>query len=755
MSRWCSEPTRPKDERMENEPKKLVPNGGYPMHRFEDLETLYFVYINNPDDRKLIQNAYEFAKKKHEGQVRRSGEAYIQHPLEVAYICAQLQSGPATIASAFLHDVVEDTDTSIETIEEMFGSDVAKIVDSLTKIQRMKLSHMTAEDFEAEDHRKIFLGMAQDVRVIIVKLADRLHNMRTLDSLSPNRQMALAKETLEVFTPIAHRLGIYTVQSELEDLSLKYLEPKKYQDILALVNDKYEHRKSSLEGLKKRLADLLLEHGIPFKMESRVKSIYSIYKKMYMKGHSFDDIYDILAIRIITGTVLNCYEILGMIHSIYKPIPGRFKDYIAMPKPNMYQSLHTSILTGDGQVYEVQIRTEEMDSIAETGVAAHWKYKEGNNYNARAEQKEIEEKLHWFREFVSMSGEHKNDSASDFMAALTNDIFGANVYVFTPLGKVIDLPTGATTLDFAYKIHTKVGDTAVGAVVNGSLVPLTTELKTGDVCEIRTAKNAHPNDSWLEIAKTSSAKNHIRRALQRRDADLLRQERIKAGKQSLVDAFRMQDIDEAEMVRLIEGSQAIKNEYHINNIDDLYVMVYGKNPSPGAIIDILKIRKKPTITLSKKSHPKAVDDKYPVEVAGGVTGLAISLSQCCSPIPGDDIVGYITRGKGITVHRRDCPNVSSGRRLIDVHWKKDLGASVYPVDIEVLASDRSNLVSDILAAFAAKSVAVRDLHARLIPDSANVLVELTVAVPNSKVLYDCFADLMGVKGIYETKRVTH
>ncbi|MBO6286303.1 MAG: HD domain-containing protein, partial [Bacilli bacterium] len=289
--------------------KPLVPNGGYPMHRFEDLESLYFVYITNPDDRAMIKRAYEFAKLKHEGQMRRSGEPYIQHPIGVAYICVQLQTGPATIASAFLHDVVEDTDTSIEDINRMFGPDVAKIVDALTKIQRMKFSHMTAEDFEAEDHRKIFLGMAQDVRVIIVKLADRLHNLRTLDSLAPNRQIALSKETLEVFTPIAHRLGIYTVQSELEDLSLKYLEPQKYQAILTLVNEKFEHRKASLESLKKRIADLLLDHDIPFKMESRVKSIYSIYKKMYKKGHSFDDIYDILAIRIITQSVLNCYEI--------------------------------------------------------------------------------------------------------------------------------------------------------------------------------------------------------------------------------------------------------------------------------------------------------------------------------------------------------------------------------------------------------------------------------------------------------------
>lgn len=737
--------------------KKLIPNGGYPMHRFEDLEAIYFVYITRQEDRALIRKAYDYAAVMHKDQKRRSGEPYIQHPIEVAYICCTLQSGPATIAAAFLHDVVEDTDTTIEQIEEMFGEDVAKIVDALTKIQRMKLSHMTAEDFEAEDHRKIFLGMAKDVRVIIVKLADRLHNMRTLDSLAPHRQIALAKETLEVFTPIAHRLGIYTVQSELEDLSLKYLEPDKYQTILSLVNEKYENRKSSLEGLKKRIADLLLDHEIPFKMESRVKSIYSIYKKMYKKGHSFDDIYDILAIRIITKSVLNCYEILGMIHSTYKPIPGRFKDYIAMPKPNMYQSLHTSILTGDGQVYEIQIRTEEMDSIAETGVAAHWKYKEGSNYSAKNEMKEIEEKLHWFRDFLNVSSEHRGASASEYMAALSNDIFEANVYVFTPLGKVIDLPSGATTLDFAYKIHTKVGDSAIGATVNGQLVPLNTVLKTGDVCEIRTSKNAQPNDSWLEIAKTSSARAHIRKALQRRDADLLRQERIKAGRQSLIDAFKMQDIDETEMVRLIENSQALKNEYHFDSFDDLCVMVYGKNPSPGAVIDMLKVRKKSNVLTRFKTSQNnhANEDKNPVEVSGGISGLAISLSQCCCPIPGDDIVGYITRGKGITVHRRSCNNVASGKRLVDVHWKEDLGISVYPVDITVFANDRVNLVSDILQTFAARSVAVRDLHARLLPETANVLVEMTVAVPDAKVLQDCFADLMGVKGIYEVTRQSH
>lgn len=741
-------------ENLVDQKTTLPPNGGYPMHTFEDLKALYYVYISNPNDRKMIEDAYLFAKAKHEGQFRKSGEPYIHHPIEVAYILASLQSGPATIASGLLHDVVEDTDATIEDIEKMFGEDVAKIVDSLTKIQRMKLSKMTAEDFEAEDHRKIFLGMARDVRVIIVKLADRLHNLRTLDSLSPERQKALAKETIEVFTPIAHRLGIYSVQSEMEDLSLKYLERDKYNSILKLVNEKYENRKHSLELLKKRIADILLEHNLPCKMESRVKSIYSIYRKMYQKGHSFDEIYDVLAIRVITKTVINCYEILGIIHSTYKPIPGRFKDYIAMPKPNMYQSLHTSIVSGDGQIYEIQIRTEEMDQVAESGVAAHWKYKEGGHYNAKDEQKEIEEQLHWFRDFVSLSGE-QDGTASEYMASLSNDIFGANVYVFTPLGKVIDLPAGATTLDFAYKIHTKVGDSAIGAVVNGVLVPLNTVLKTGDVCEIRTSKTSSgPNKSWLEIAKTSSAKSHIKKALQKKDAAIMKEEKVRIGRISLLDSFKSQGFNEEETLKLIDNDK-LRNEYHFDNLDDLFVMVSQKNPAPGTILSFLHIRKKPGFEFKKKKD-NASDNSSPVNVPGGSSGLAISLGKCCTPIPGDDIVGYITKGKGITIHRKSCPNIANEqKRLIDVYWKEDLGISRYPVDIEVYSNDRPGLLNDILQVMASKGVGVTDLKAHLIQETLNDVVSMTITVSDAKVLSDCFALLLGIKGVYSVERVIH
>ncbi|MDY0100960.1 MAG: RelA/SpoT family protein, partial [Bacilli bacterium] len=486
--------------------KQLLVNGGYPLHTFEDLEELFYPYINNKESRELIEKAYQFAKKHHEGQKRKSGEDYIHHLLEVCYILASLQVGPETIVAGFLHDVVEDTNVPLEEINHLFGEDVCKIVDSLTRLQRMKLSHREDDDFEAEDHRKIFLGMARDVRVIIIKLADRLHNMRTLAALAPHRQQALSNETLNVFAPIAHRLGINTIKSELEDLSLKYLEPDKYETISNLLDKKTRHRTKSLDTLKKRVAGILLENNIPFQIESRVKSIYSLYKKIYLKGYNFDDIFDVLAIRVVTENELNCYETLGIIHATFKPIPGRFKDFIAVPKANMYQSLHTAIVSGDGNIYEIQIRTKQMNEIAETGIAAHWRYKEGTNYSSKEEQKQIEEKLHWFRDLVNLSNE-EDLGAKEYMESLAKDIFEANVYVFTPKGKVIDLPQGSTPIDFAYRVHTKVGESAIGALVNGSLVSLSTILKTGDVVEIRTSSSSKgPNEGWLKIVNTNLAR---------------------------------------------------------------------------------------------------------------------------------------------------------------------------------------------------------------------------------------------------------
>ncbi|HOF54085.1 MAG TPA: bifunctional (p)ppGpp synthetase/guanosine-3',5'-bis(diphosphate) 3'-pyrophosphohydrolase [Bacilli bacterium] len=734
--------------------KKHAVNGGYPLHTYSDLQEVFFPYITDPKSRDMIKEAYEMAKKYHTGQVRKSGEDYIHHLIEVGYILAKLQAGPATIAAGFLHDVIEDTPAELEEVQSKFGEDVSKIVESLTKIQRMKLSHREYEDFEAEDHRKIFLGMAKDVRVIIIKLADRLHNMRTLSALENKRQLALARETLEVFVPIAHRLGINTIKSELEDLSLKYLEPDKYNLISDLLDKKTRNRTKSLDSLKKRVADILFEAKIPFQMESRLKTIYSIYKKIYLKGYNFDDIFDVLAIRVVTETELNCYEILGIIHATFKPIPGRFKDYIAVPKPNMYQSLHTSIVSGDGNIFEIQIRTKRMDEIAETGIAAHWRYKEGTNYNAKEEQRQIEEKLHWFRDFVTISNEQEGD-AKEYMDTLSKDIFEANVYVFTPKGKVIDLPNGSTPIDFAYRVHTKVGDAAVGAIVNGSLVSLGTVLKTGDVVEIRTSNTSSgPNEGWLKIVRTAQARSHIKKFLLKKNAELMKDERIAKGKQSAIDAFRDRGVEEAEMMTMLNNPNLLNN-FHVKDLDELFVAMYSKNPTPSAVIDFLNIRRKPTIFKLDKAPTPKDDDHVPVFVSGAGK-IAINLGSCCTPIPGDDIVGYITKGKGVTVHRVTCPNIANERaRLVDVFWRESEHLDTYPVDIKIESADRPNLLIDIMSMLSANKISVSTITAKLHPQTMNTTISATIFVSDAKRLTDIFNILLNINSVYEITRVIH
>ena len=733
--------------------KVLKVNGGYPLHTFEEVEDIYSVYITSSEDRQRIKEAYEFILEKHSGQLRKSGEPYYHHLLEVAYILAELHCGPNTIISGFLHDVVEDTDVTIEDIKKRWGDEVAVIVDSLTKIQRLKLSKITSEEFEAEDHRKILLGMAKDIRVILIKLADRLHNLRTLDALSQARQLAISNETMDVFVPIAHRLGLDVIKSEMEDLCLKYLQPARYQEIVKLLSKKAKTMGKSLENLKKKIADILFQHNIPFDISSRVKSIYSIYRKMYIKGHPFDEIYDILALRIITETEIQCYEILGLIHKSYKPVPGRFKDYIAMPKANMYQSLHTTVVGGDGNFYEVQIRTEEMDKIAETGVAAHWAYKEGNGYNSAKEQQEIENKLHWFRDFVSMSNSSGGEDAKDFIDSLTHDIFEANVYVFTPKGKVIELPQGSTPVDFAYHIHTRVGDTCVGALVNGVMVPLNTVLKTGDLVEIKTNKNnPGPSEGWLDFVKSSAAKSAIRKYVAKKNAELIREEKIAKGKQSCLDAFRDRGVDEDEMMEHLSDSKLL-DYFGFDSVDDLFVGVTGRKPVPSAIIDFLKIKKPVNIPTQAKIKTKS-GDSCPV-YCRGVGKIAISLASCCTPIPGDGIVGYVTKGKGIVVHRNNCPNIiNEHERLVEVLWRDDIEYATYPVDIMIEANDRNNLVVDNMSTLTSANVTLSSLHVRLV-NSGLVDISATLLVSDAKRLNDVFNIIRSVSGVYSVTRIIH
>ncbi len=734
---------------------QLLPNGGYPMHTFDDLKGVFSLYIHNDDDQKMIEKAYKFVEKKHAGIFRKSGEPYIHHLIEVAYIIATLQGGPVTITAALLHDVVEDTDTTVDDIKNMFGEETARIVDSLTKIQRLKLSKRTQEEFEAEDHRKIFLGMAKDVRVIIIKLADRLHNLRTIEALKPERQHALAKETLEVFAPIAHRLGISRIESELEDLSLKIEKPKEYNYITALLNEKITNRKTALNLLKKKIADILYKKGFKFEIESRVKSIYSIYKKMFVKNHRFEDIYDVLALRIITETELNCYEILGIIHQNFTPIPGRFKDYIAMPKPNMYQSLHTSVIDGNSNIFEVQIRTKEMDEIAETGVAAHWRYKEGSHYNAKQEQKEIEEKLHWFRDFVSISKDKdiSGGQAEEYIDTLSKDIFEANVYVFTPKGKVIDLPAGSTPLDLAFKIHTKVGESAVGAIVNGVLVPLNTQLKTGDVVEIKTSKtSAGPNESWLNIVKTSSAKSRIKKFLLKKNSELVRDDKIEKGKNICADFFKDRGYDEKEMLALLNDDKLLLN-FNCSTLNDLFVNIAAHNPTPSIIGTYLGLKKKEQLYLSKKENFD--DDKCPVAIENG-EGIKITLGNCCTPIPGDKIIGYVTKGNGVTVHRIDCPNIANEKnRLIDVRWKPIKNDQSYPVDLILECNDRNNLIADILSVLASSKIKCTEISAKLHSENFTCTISAQIYVKDVNELNKTSQLLKNTKDIYEIKRVIH
>jgi guanosine-3',5'-bis(diphosphate) 3'-pyrophosphohydrolase len=729
---------------------------------FPELKEAYSSYITAPEDLARLDEAYQFAAKKHEGQFRKSGDPYITHLLGVAMILAQMQTSPNTIIAGLLHDTIEDTGTSKEEIATKFGDEVAFLVESLTKITRLSDFHNT--DFQAEDHRKIFIAMAEDIRVIIIKLADRLHNMRTLQYQPKEKQVRIASETLDVYVPIAHRLGLNSIMSEMQDLALYYTQPEVYVSIEKQLAESQEDLKVSLGKIREKIEKILGATNIPFEISSRVKSIYSIYKKMYLKNYKFEDIYDILALRIITTTQTNCYEILGYIHSAFVPVPGRFKDYIAMPKPNMYQSLHTTILSGDGHVFEIQIRTKEMDQTAEEGVAAHWRYKEGTKYDPKAEQKDIEEQLHWFKDFVTMSNEDKDDSpdAKDYVNLLQQDIFQANVYVFTPKGKVIDLPAGSTPIDFAYKIHTELGDTLSGAKVNGKLVPLSTKLKTGDMVEVETKAGSSPNSEWLNIAATNFAKAHIRRYLMKQNAEFIRNDQIEKGKASLKDSLRERKLNIP--IEKYLDSKLLSN-FKVENVDDLYIRICNRNLMPQQIIDFLNLNPtdqsvaKTVLTeaakakVSQKLKPQEVE---PVLLANGDSAM-ISLANCCTPIPGDDIIGYVSKGRGIKVHRANCPNISGETaRIVEVKWNPNLPKEQkYPVDFFVDCFDRSGLVVDIMNTVTAQGATVTNINAKYKASRNTTLIALTVLIENAQALDKLFGAISQIKSVYGVRRALH
>ena len=723
---------------------------------FDELMVEVRQYIKHEENIDLITRAYECAKKNHDGQFRKSGEPYIIHAIQVGYILSMLRTGPKTIAAGLLHDVVEDCDVSLDEISQMFGNEVASLVDSVTKIGALKFKD--EKEYLASNHRKIFIAMAKDVRVILIKLSDRLHNMRTLQYMTPAKQQKIASETLEVYAPIAHRLGISDIKNELEDLCFQYLNKEKYYEIAKLVEKRKTERDAQVQNMIKDISSLLDEHHIKYRIFGRSKHLYSIYKKMITKNKRFEEILDLLAIRIVTDTDPTCYEILGYIHAKYRPIPGRFKDYIAMPKVNMYQSLHTTIVAEDGNIFEVQIRTEAMDEVAEQGIAAHWRYKENIHGTREIHQKEIEEQLHWFKDFSVMSDD-VNDDAMEYMNLLQKDIFEANVYVMTPKGKVIALPNGSTPIDFAYRVHTEVGHHTVGATINGVLVPLNTKLKTSDVVSIRTSNQSPgPSEDWLKVVKSAHARNKIRSFFQKQETER-RSLSVKKGFEMLEEELKKRNLDTSVYLdqKRIEN---IVGSLSFSSYNDLMYAIGVKQVSLPAVIDRL-VKHKTNVPLDNEELAKMFnrqDRKRKVSQTGirieGIDSMKISLAPCCSPVPGDEVVGYITKGQGVKVHRKDCPNVlREKQRLIDVEWDENIEQKTYEVKLIVKSSDRNFLLSDIVTVVSQCKAGLQHVDSGVDDDLISATTKMTVVVENAEHLRTLIANLRKINSVKTVDRV--
>lgn len=723
---------------------------------FEECMENVQTYIKRPENIELIQKAYDFAYEHHKGQFRKSGEPYVIHVIQVANTLALMHCGPKTIVAGLLHDTVEDCQgVTTDTITELFGQEIATLVDAVTKIGSIKFKD--EEEYLASNHRKLFIAMAKDIRVILIKLADRLHNMRTLQYMRPEKQKKIARETLSVYAPIAHRLGISEIKNELEDLSFKYLDYKKYEEIKDLVKQRESDRNEQVHEMISDIESIMQEYNIQYRIFGRSKHFYSIYKKMVTKNKRFEEILDLLAIRIVTDSVVHCYEILGYIHAKYRPIPGRFKDYIAMPKANMYQSLHTTIVEPEhGNIFEIQIRTEEMDAIAERGVAAHWKYKENRNYTPEYEQKEIEDKLSWFRDFSMMTDEESEDPL-EYMNVLQKDIFEANVYCLTPRGKVIALPSGSCPIDFAYRIHTEVGNKTVGAKVNGAIVPLNTPLKTGDVVDILTNNNSvGPSADWIKIVKSGHARNKIRTFLQKQEQQS-RKESIKLGQSMLEDEFRRLKLDPKSMDQ--KRLESILTSLSFKSVDDLYVGIAMKRVSLQSIVDRLV---KNRSNMLEDQEIMKIYNKQPAHVTKhsscgvivpGVDTIAVSLANCCRPIPGDPIIGYISKGQGVKVHRADCPNiVNEKKRLIPVQWEEGLDEKQYEVNLIIHSDDRNYLLSDIVTTLQQCNVYLKHVDSAVDDGNLEATTKLTVSVKNAAHLQNLISNLKKVRSVNEVIR---
>lgn len=659
-----------------------------------------------PEDVRRVEEAYEFSSVAHKGQMRDSGEEYVQHPLAVADILLDLEMDGTAVVAGLLHDVLEDTDHTIEDLRARFGDDVVLLVDGVTKLTQ--LAFRTRREQQIENLRKMFLAMAHDVRVIIIKLADRLHNMRTLRHLPVDRQKRTAEETLEIFAPLANRLGIWRIKWELEDLCLRYTQPQEYYKLVEMVAKKRSEREGFIDELKRVLSRELERAGISHEVQGRPKHFYSIYQKMKRQGKSFAEVYDLVAVRVVVPEVKDCYEALGVVHTLWKPVPGRFKDYIAMPKSNLYQSLHTTVIGPQGEPFELQIRTREMHRIAEYGIAAHWQYKESG-----ASEPNTDDRISWLRQLLEWQRE--TDDAQEYMDNLHIDLFDDEVFVFTPKGDVKNLPKGSTPVDFAYSVHSHVGHKCTGAKVNGRIVPLDHKLKNGDIVEILTSKTiGGPSRDWLAFVKTSKARNRIRQWVKEEQ----REESTLKGRELLERELRKRGLEVHEFLRDEKLKETAERFGFIEPVDLLAAIGYGKL-SPHQVVTKLR-------PPEEQRAPAAVPtpspgDGYRVRGAAGVlvrgvTNLAVRLSRCCSPVPGDQIVGYITRGRGVSIHRRDCPNVGfladEPERAIDVEWDMERTNDAYPVELQIEAVDKPALLADLMIAIANAKTNIQAVNAR-------------------------------------------
>ncbi len=717
--------------------------------------------INSKYDTDLIGKAFDTAQRLHDGQLRKSGEPYFIHPINVAYILAEMGMDDATIVGGLLHDVVEDTDYTREQLVEDFNEEIALLVDGVTKLGTIKFE--SKEEIQAENFRKMFLAMSKDIRVLIIKLADRLHNMRTMGFMKPEKIVEKCNETLDIYAPLASRLGIFKVKFELEDLALKYLHPEEFQELKQKVNKRKEEREATINNVIGEIKDALDDMNLHYDIYGRAKHYYSIYKKMKLQNKQIDEIFDLIAVRIIVDNVKDCYAVLGIVHTMWKPIPGRFKDYIAMPKPNMYQSLHTTVIGDNGEPFEIQIRTYEMHQVAEYGIAAHWKYKEGDT-SGKSSNDDI--KLAWLRQ--SLEWQQDINDPKDFLETMKMDLFASQVFVFTPRGDVIELPAGSTPLDFAFKIHSAIGCKCVGAKVNGKMVTIDYTLQNGDIVEIVTSANsAGPSVDWLKIAKSSNARNKIRGWLKKEN----KSDNIEKGKDLIDKYIRKKGMDPALCAKSVYLNRAFK-AMNFSSADEAYQQLSNGGTLVSKFCNLLFGYYAEETKTEVKTNEEVIDELKAAEarkaklqrrnqdspgiIVKGADNLMIKLAKCCNPVPGDEIVGFITKGRGISVHRCDCSNITSlpeseKARFIEVEWEDLKVGKSYNADICIIGTDRKGMLSDISRVCEDMDIHLSGVNAKSGKDGS-LTMTITLSISSTQEMQKVLRNLRNIEGVLHVYR---